>query len=423
MWLLMRDKYGEDCDEMEERWLGSVSKEQATNPDGAFMKGRLSGLEEVSPLYYHRLEGDKGVTLSMGAYWRSKYSDFAKTEISETQTPLIGEWSDSFHGAAVSKGKNRYASWVWEAAQRPVGQCLPATSSDMAEWRWNMAGSIEGMGFLNEATRESNQEWIFPGGFCTFGSLIWISDNFVAEGQTREETAREEIAVAALPDDSTMIVLQRAKTLNRVILKTVKGLHYNVPNDLFNNCTRKYKTESSEFSLTGLEAENKTLKTSSKTIEIDKSINISSIYGIKELSIYRPGERQVYIFGKPASQGRSGGNLFCDEICHPCINSKKSYHKDQLLFDQGFVVNVNNAKTEVSSVETGNSEIKAVRVSGSDGKTYLMVANFAKNEIQADFELPEVTKAEVLYGKQVTVSNRQISLVLAPHQIILSNLS
>lgn len=414
MWLLMRDKYGEDCDTMEASWLKSAAKEQATNPDGSFMKGRLRELEEVSPLYYHRLEGDKAVTMSMGTYWRRKYNNFEEIRISENQAPLYGEWSDSFHGAVVAKGRNRAASWVWEAAQRPIGQCVPANSSNMAEWHWNMAGSIEGMGSFNEATRESNQEWTFPGGFCTIGSLIWISDNFIAEGQSKENTAREKIAVAALPDDATMIVLQRAKTLNRVVLKSVKGIHFNVPNDIFNNFTRRYKTASANFALTGLEAENKTLKTGSKIIEIDEKVNIAAIYGIEELCISRPGKRQVQLFGKPATQGRSGGNLYCDEICSPCITNRKSYDKDFTLFDLGFAVSIGNNPIITETVFTGNVDVKAVKTRGEDGQNYLIVANFATISESIEIAI-NISQVKALCGNQPTENSDKSVIDLPPH--------
>lgn len=417
MWLMMRDKYGEDCDAMEQAWLESVAKEQAGNHDGSCMKARLQELEAVSPLYYHRLEGDKGCTLSMGAYWRDKYDNFANVATSGEQAPLYGEWSDEFHGAVMAKGENRFASWVWEAAQRPVGQCVPGNKSDMAEWRWNMVGCIEGMGFFNEATRESNQEWTFPGGFCTSGSLIWISDNFVAEGQSREQTAREKIAVAALPDDATMVVMQQAETLNRVVLKTVKGLHYNVPNDLFNDFTRKYKTVRDEFVLRGMEARKKNFKTSSKTITIDDQVNIAGVYGIPELTIHRPGERQVYIFGKPASQGRSGGNLFCDEICSPCATSRKSYDKGEVLFDQAFVVSIGQA-TAAEAIPTGNHTIKAVKVTGADKKEYLVVANFAGTEQTAELDSIDTKELKTLTGQ--ALDGKKIEL--KPGEMILKEI-
>ena len=418
MWLLMRDKYGEDCDAMENAWLNSLAKEQAGNPDGAFMKARLQELEAVSPLYYHRLEGDKGVTLSMGAYWRNKYNDFAESVISGEQAPFYGDWSDEFHGTVMAKGKNRFASWVWEAAQRPIGQCVPADSSDLAEWHWNMAGAIEGMGFMNRAGIDSHQEWSFPGGFCSSGNIIWSSENYVAEGQSKENTALEQIAVAALPDDATMVVLQRAKTLNRVILKNVKGLYFNVPNDIFNNFTRKYQTSRDEFSLRGMEAENKTLKTGSQTIQIDDQVNISAVYGIKELCIYRPGKRQVEIFGKPETQGRSGGNLFCDQICYPCVTTRKSYDKEQLLFDQAFAVSIHhNAASEV--IETGNDTVKAVKITGADKKDYLIVANFAENKQNTKLNINKNKKTKTLTGQNMAVKGRQIQIELNKGEIIL----
>ena len=71
MWLLVLDKFGDtDVINFEAGWLNIVKKEQDNNGDGSFLGERLKELEKVSPLYFDRLEGDRAVTLSMGAYWR-----------------------------------------------------------------------------------------------------------------------------------------------------------------------------------------------------------------------------------------------------------------------------------------------------------------------------------------------------------------
>lgn len=419
MWLMMRDKYGENCDLMEEGWLDILTKEQATNSDGSFMKERLSELEQVSPLYYHRLEGDKGVTLSMALYWRNKYNDFNETIVSDKQAPMYGEWSDSFHGAVVSKGQKRGASWVWEAAQRPMGQCVPMWKSDLTEWQWNLTGVIEGMGFYNTADIESHKEWKFQGGFCTNGSIVWSSDNHVAEGQQKEKTAREEIAVVALPDDATMIVFQRAKVINRLLLKSIKGLNFNVPNDVINNSIRKYKTPVSEFFLKGMQGKNEIIHTNSKSIEIDDEITISAIYGVKEISIYRPAKRQVAIFGNPATQGRSGGNLYCDEICHPCITNRQSYDENQILFDQGFVIEIGNSTPTAKSIKTNHDDVKAVQVTGADGELYVIVISFNDKNIEIQLKMNGIEKVEMICGNSVTVEDGVISCDIGARDILL----
>ena len=72
----------------------------------------------------------------------------------------------------------------------------------------------------------------------TCGSAISCSDDFMAEGQQKEKMAQKQIAFAALPDDSTVLCLQHAKTLNRVFVSEISGIFRNVPNDIFNERQR-----------------------------------------------------------------------------------------------------------------------------------------------------------------------------------------
>ena len=62
----------------------------------------------------------------------------------------VNTWraSRSARSARSSAGSTRAAvarSWAWSAAQRPMGLCLPANASDLAEWRWNLVGEVVGL--------------------------------------------------------------------------------------------------------------------------------------------------------------------------------------------------------------------------------------------------------------------------------------
>jgi hypothetical protein len=378
MWLLMKDKYGEDTRELEEGWLKQVAMEQDGNADGSFLGSRLAEFKDKSPLYFQRLEGDRAVTLSMGAYWRRKYNDFAAAG-PLVSAPVCGGWYDLFHGAMLEKGPRRAASWVWQAAQRPSGMCLPSAASSLAEWKWNMTGEIAGLGLINYAGVAEYRDTKFPGGFKTAGRLEWHSDSHLAEGQANEITAKEDIAVFALPDDATMVVFQRAKTVNRIILKSVKGLFYNVPNDIFNGCTRNYRFDGGTASIEGVNKQQENVTVSGRDITIEDQVSISGIYGIAGLTLHRPGSRQVEVFGN--SYGRAGRNLYCDEICHPCITGNREYPAHALLFDQAFAVGIGESTIEAEPLATGNDEIKAVKIKGADGVFYILAVNFAASAV------------------------------------------
>jgi len=377
MWLMMRDKYGEDVAGLEKSWLKQIAVEQQGNADGSFYRQRLHELEEASPLYYHRLEGDRAAALSMGLYWSRKFPSTSAA----VKTLSTGGWQDEFHGALVEKSPRRAASWVWLAAQRPTGMCLPAERSDLAEWRWNLVGEIIGMGTFNYADVTAHRDVKFPGGFSTAGRLNWRSDAHIAEGQADELTAQEDLAAFALPDDATMVVFQRVVTVNRTVLKSVKGVFYNVPNDLFNGNLRSYETDHRIESIQGVGAKTEILPLQN-SVTVDGQLTVAGIYGIDTLSLYRPGKRQIMIFNnKNASFGRSGGNLYCDEICHPCITEHRQYPARAVLFDQAFAIGVNGKTGQAEALTTDHELLKAVRIKGADGKDYALAVNFASDTV------------------------------------------
>jgi hypothetical protein len=200
----------------------------------------------------------------------------------------------------------------------------------------------------------------------------------LAEGQANETTAVEDIAAFALPDDATMVIFQRAKTINRTILKSVKGLFYNVPNDLYNGYVRNYSFAGQTASIGGMSGQQETVAVDGRDITIENQVRISGIYGIENLSLHRPGHRHVELFSN--NYGRAGGNLCCDEICHPCITAHGYYPANALLFDQAFAVGVGDATIEAAPLDTGSDEIKAVKIRGANGQVYILAVNFGASE-------------------------------------------
>jgi hypothetical protein len=249
----------------------------------------------------------------------------------------------------------------------------------MAEWRWNLVGEIRGMGVLDLAEPVKFDCAGFPGGFRTAGRIAWRSAGQIAEGQADETTAIEEIAVFALPDDASMLVLQRAKTVNRVYLKSVKGLFLNIPNDIFNNCKRLYSFGNREKTLQGFGSEAESMDLKSSEMEVDGALSVKAVYGMDFLKLNRPGRRQVEIFNKwnSPAHGRSGGNLYCDEICSPCVVERRAYDAGALLFDHAFSVNVQPENhIEVETLSANGGDLKALRVKAVDGKSYVLAVNF-----------------------------------------------
>lgn len=401
VWLLAQDWLGDQAAAgFETGWLKQVEREQASNPDGSFLGGRLRQLESVSPLYYTRLEGDRAGTLSMVACWRSRFKDFADASptTASAPTPLVA-WSDEYHGAAFVKGPRRAASWVWGAGEGPTGLCLDPARSDLAEWRLNLAGEVGGMGVVNTPVVVRNHTRLFNGGFATGGRWRVRSTQHVGEGDTDEDVADLDLALAALPDGRTVVVLQRARTLNRAFVRIVKGLHLVVPNDLFNGGVRRYADADGGFRTKSRPGNDQLMRLRSRWLNVDGSLGVRVLHGANEILVYRPAERQIGIKAYPhrPMTGLAGGFLYADEICvGACSLAPECHPAGTVLFDLACELRTGlDAKaTAAWAASRGDGpvrplspvpDLRAIRVAGADGCHYLLAANFGDSAVKAAF--------------------------------------
>ncbi len=425
VWLMISDIYGDrDCEKLEKGWLKTVHKEVISNGNGSFLSRRCKGLLNLSPLYYTRLESDRAVALSMGAYWRRllKASPAGKVFIKDVKQP----WHDGYHGALMIRGKNRISSFCWKAAQPPQGLCLPTDRSDMAEWRWNCAGILTGLGRQNYHRVINHKEYVFKGGFTTTGQTDLCSEGFIAEGQNNVEIlGKHNIVFTALPDDATVIVMQRCiSPSNRVYIQEIKGLMYNVPNDIFNNSRRRYYFEEGRYELKGCGArKEKAVKINSNWMNIDNFLGIVGVYGSKNFFVYQPNLRQA---GLRLSQYESKvleTGLRADEICYPYKKGTFSVNPDTKLLDIGcLIIAGQSAKDTAKHAEKGAFvpdmttafDVRAMMVKGADRKWYLQVVNFHSGEVALSVNLKNsISRAESLTGRvKPVIKKRFIEMAL-----------
>ena len=421
VWLMMRDRFGDtDTAEFETRWLEQVgveqmATEQGASGDGSFMGRRLAAMRDTSPLYYTRLEGDKAVTLSMGAYWHRVLPELSQPVASPAPAPLLPHWEDEYHGACLVRGARRTASWIWRAAELPQGLCLPPDASDLAEWKTNLAGRIVGMGMVHEHRLERHCEAAFDGGFATCGRVTIGSSRYYAEGAFDEDVAVEDLAFAALPDDTTVVGLQRARATNRVYLREAKGLMLQVPNDVFNGFTRTYASADGEGQRRGRDGQRLETEVRGGWLNVDGRLGVVALSGAP-LTLLHPDRPGIPIKAYPwqAHTHIAGGFLFVDEICMGCSDRATSWDAGQTLFDVSFAVQAGvtaaqtaawaaaNAGAAITSeaatddlgtddLGTGDlgtgelgprelGDVRALQVVGADGRTYVVAANFGDHE-------------------------------------------
>ncbi len=389
-WLLARDVFKDpDAEAFESGWLSILDTEVAANPDNAFLSARLRTLESASPLYYARLEGDRAVALSMGARWHRlpPRPVSAPAAIDDGTAPItsLSEWADDYHGSVLTRGPGRLASWTWVAAESPQGQCLPPSASSMAEWRSNLAGRIRGLGLWHETRCEPAHTTAFPGGFVTCGRVTVTSRDGVAEGECDYDAARIDLACAALPDDRTMVILQRARTQYRVWLREAKGLFLQIPNDLFNGYRRTLTTAHGEAVLRGCSGSAQTHAIDGDWLNLDDLLSVVRLYG-PPLCIHQPADRQITIKDKPLG----GGALFADEICCGYLDAPQPVEPATGLFDLGAAILAGTdtartrdwlAATPPRPIDCPVPDARAVTVHGADGHDYLVVANFGTDTL------------------------------------------
>lgn len=437
--MMAADLFGdEDCPALEAGWLRLVETEMAANGDGTYLSARCADLKRVSPLYYTRLESDRAVTLSYGAFWRRLFAELPVALRSEGYQPAAPyAWEDEYHGACLVKGKKRIASWTWQAGEGPQGLCLPADGSDLAEWRYNLAGRIQGLGAFNYNQTESHGHRTFGGGFVTWGKTLACSEELLAEQQIRDVLAVSQAAFAALPDDCTVVGLQYAKTVYRSYISSVQGLLLHVPNDIFNGGRRTYCYGETETVLEGAGAADQQMGreqrigTESHWLNVDGRLGVVQAYGPAPLTVHRPGRRQIGI--KPLKnrpQSAAMGMLYADEICSPFRDEMRDVPPDTVLVDTGFAVLADCGPQETRELAEGGcmavaitaagaaaeveNVLRAVAVQGADGQRYLLAANFGEKPAAAAVSLEGAAALrDLATSEELAPSNGIFTLELA----------
>ncbi len=381
-----------ECLALESGWLDQVAREQEANGDGTFLSQRCAGLHAVSPLYYTRLESDRAATLSMAAYWRRVLSVGGNAEPAPPARPIECSWSDEYHGSVLQRGERRIASWTWRSAEPPIGLCVPTDRSDLAEWKENLCGHVTGEGRWNTIEVLENRQWPFGGGFATTGRVAHASKNMVAEGQSDERVALQDIACVALPDDATVAVFQRALAADRrSFVRDVRSVCLLVPNDLFNGGGRTWRSGGGELTLAGPAERDEVLDLRSPWACVDGALSVIAAYGIDTLRLVRRAGRNIGLRSDAHhDRVRAGGTLYADELCGTVDLPLRSVDPGEMLFDAGFVVRVGDGPEATAAraerLQAGPSPVcegegvRAILTEGADGATYLAAVNFGLGE-------------------------------------------
>ncbi len=372
--------------------LALIEAEASFNGDGSFYGRRLTSLLP-NEHYYCRLESDRAAALGM--LWAYLHQMAERDEAGEALRPATpgafersaaGFWCEPEHGAALHRSPTRLASFAWRAHGLGQGLCQPPDDGRLAEWSQNLGGMIRFYGDPGEAPGASGSHrrllgqriHAFPGGFATCGAIMEGVAVRIEEGYTGTESAVHQIAFVALPDDHTVVGLEHARTTDhRTYVDQIKGLHLNLPNDLFNGFERRLATARGEVTLSSPPARDEVRGLGGCWANIEGRVGVVGIYGADELVVDR-------------SAARRGGRyetLYVEEICFPCQLGVTSLGPGQVILDAGWAVlsGVGQAGTaRFAAVATPlarlGGDLRGVQVTGQDGAAYVVLANWGEDE-------------------------------------------
>jgi hypothetical protein len=354
---------------------------------GSFYGRRIAALIEQSPYYYTRLESDRACALGMALAYLNQRDGQLSAEVSgaENRTytgSAAGGWVEPEHGAVLDRGAHRLTSFAWRAHGLAQGMCTPPDDGHLSEWSYNLAGLVRFLGddgvIAGGQTRHRkllrHTVDTFDGGFATCGTVIEGVDLILAEGWRGDRSAAHQLAFVALPDGHAAVGLQHCRTDNhRTYLVEAKGLHLNLPNDLFNEFERRLETSKGEVILHSPVEREQVLELGSRWAHIDGRVGVAGLYGGEQLVVHR----------SPRRRGGRYASLYVDEICLGCALGMRAVQPNTVVLDVGWGVLSGASLDQIrlfaealGSVNLRDPSLRAVRVRGLDGCLYVVLVNF-----------------------------------------------
>jgi len=373
--------------------LELFAREARHNADGSFFGNRLARLRRNNRQYHTRLESDRACVLGMDLAYHETLSPAPPPEPARAETV---EWAEPEYGAAFIKSRRRFASFAWRAFGLAQGLCLPPDDGHLAEWHWNLAGKVEFATHSHhtfrrpEPVRRLDHQSVhpFPGGFLTRGELTEGMDLTLQEGWRGSESARHTLVFAALPDDRTVLGIQFCRTTDKrhTLLWQVKGLHLNLPNDLYNGFARTLETEAGPLRLESPPPREETLPLGGRWAVIEGRLGVVGIDGAQALALHR----------SPIRRGGALESLYVEEIGFPihAESEGRLAAPGEVVLDAAWAV-LSGAGTQETRAFSGVAArvptlhdaagLRVIRVPGADGRLYTLAAHFGTEPLS----LPE----------------------------------
>ncbi|MBI2301239.1 MAG: hypothetical protein HYU66_20215 [Armatimonadetes bacterium] len=345
-----------------EAQVETIRREAEHHGDGSFYGSRLSSLEAENPYYLTRLESDRACALGMLAAWHDLVGG---TTDGGFEASVAGGWCEPEHGAVMHRCPTRLASFAWRAYGLTQGVCQPPGDGDLAEWQQNLTGVVRFAGEGGGRKLVRCEVEPIEGGFVTHGAVQEGCGVTLAEGWKAEWSALHRIVFVALPDGHTVVGLEHVRAADhRVLVAEVKGLHLNLPNDLFNGFRRRLVTAAGEQWLARPAGRDEVRPLGGRWAHCDVG-GLVGLYGAEELVVDR-------------SVVRRGGryrSLYAEELCWGHQAGVRAVDAGAVLLDVGWAV-LSSATPEQTAAfaaraEAGlDGEVRWLRLVGLDGHRY-----------------------------------------------------
>lgn len=364
--------------ELLEAQIRTVEEEQQANEDGSFYGTRLQWLKEQDPIYYTRLESDRSCSLgAVGAYWEL----LAKPEPApDFEQAVSGGWSEPEHGEILHRSEHRLAAFSWNAFHPGQGTAIPPDDGHLLEWDYHLSGHVTFLGEVKQkSTRRSGNWWMesFDGGFVTQGAFQEGLEVVLGEGWKGQDLARHQLSWVALPDGHTVVAIEYATITNFPSwVREARGMHFNLPNDLFNHFERTLRTRDASWVLDADNRSHQYRKLQTSRLLVEDRIGLTGIYGGDEFVILHPPERT----------GGAFHSLYCDVVHYGGRGERFLAEKGEAVIDCAWSVETSADKIEVSGffdtprpvrLDWPSEAARAVEVTGRDGRRYRLFANFS----------------------------------------------
>ncbi|MFC1717180.1 hypothetical protein ACFL6S_26200 [Candidatus Poribacteria bacterium] len=311
------------------------------------------------------------------------------------------------------KGERRYASWGWWVKGHPHGTVVPrggGFGSHLPSFHVRSLCS----GF------EGNEQWprpAFDGERIIKVTPIGEEGFTVVHCDTHTNQLTEQIAIAALPDDRTVVYLSRLvyNGTEPVPNFTIHGaLNYTF---LYREFSGNIRTIHYDGGVTDV---NSFGKKGTSWINLDDMLGIVGLYGSDSFSVGNIGEHMRHRLNWQTT----------GIVQYPRVG-QIDLLPDKTVYDMGvaFLADINRDQTEQADKEhwlkmlcSDDEGLKVIGVRGADGKTYWIGMNFSEDSRAWNTELSSFPSGFCkLSGEKsgFSVDESMLILQIAPYELLL----